>query len=664
MKYLDTGSISKLPSGYLRAIVTTGLAGDAGIVTSSEPGAGQLRVKLTYHLTQDLSQDDYQVKLALDFPADYFWAPHLTPQDGNIMEQHIFRTPALIARGAGRTVIVIPDVELMDASPVRWYMDLNAPQGEMILGMSESEISDHVLYKKKGGACYPAGKCEFGFYLLLFDQELENPFRPVLEFFWSRYGREHSDTAGISKQLMHKYIERTYNWAFSSWKDVVWQEFIAGGKRVGAPVFIVTAMQSPNYKGVPREREVRSVWNQAWFCSLRSATGLYRHARRTNNHELLQYARMTKELALAFPQENGLFDAVIATEMEQFTESGQTYQRSKGWDTRYFGNSDRNPFGKNVRQAPRHLLDMSFTARYMLIWYSELEQDERLLKYALRYADRLLELQDESGFFPGWVDSAGRALGVLDDSPESAMSSAFLFLCAQITGEQKYTQAALRSIEAVLEEIVPSGRWEDFETYWSCSRCLSDHVGRRIARNGMYKTCNFSMYFTALALVEAYKATEDMKYMQNGQLVLDELLMTQASWQPGFIPIPALGGFGVLNADAEWNDARQSLFAGLILEYADLLLSDEYKERALAALKASFAMMYCPENPQVKKQWEKVWPFFNEQDYGFNMENYGHDGRANAEGMGIGEFTIYDWGNGAAAEGCQWIMDHYPQLLP
>ncbi len=140
--------------------------------------------------------------------------------------------------------------------------------------------------------------------------------------------------------------------------------------------------------------------------------------------------------------------------------------------------------------------------------------------------------------------------------------------------------------------------------------------------------------------------------------MLDEMLMYQASWQPPFIPIRALGGFAVMNADGEWNDSRESLFAEIIMNYGKELRSTEYQERALTALYASFIMMYCPENPETKEQWEKVYPFFNEKDFGFTMENYGHGGETNASGLGIGEFTIYDWGNGAAAEAYNRMKDH------
>jgi hypothetical protein len=114
-----------------------------------------------------------------------------------------------------------------------------------------------------------------------------------------------------------------------------------------------------------------------------------------------------------------------------------------------------------------------------------------------------------------------------------------------------------------------------------------------------------------------------------------------------------------MNADGEWNDSRESLFAELILLYGKSLDNEEYLQRGLAALRASFVMMYCPENPETKEQWEKVYPFFNEKDFGFTMENYGHGGETNTEGLGIGEFTIYDWGNGAAAEAYNRILDHF-----
>jgi hypothetical protein len=74
-------------------------------------------------------------------------------------------------------------------------------------------------------------------------------------------------------------------------------------------------------------------------------------------------------------------------------------------------------------------------------------------------------------------------------------------------------------------------------------------------------------------------------------------------------------------------------------------------------------MMYSPENPRVKAMWEKVYPWFGPADYGFTMENYGHGGRTSAAGEGMGVFTIYDWGNGAAAKAATRILNHWRHVF-
>jgi len=175
----------------------------------------------------------------------------------------------------------------------------------------------------------------------------------------------------------------------------------------------------------------------------------------------------------------------------------------------------------------------------------------------------------------------------------------------------------------------------------------------------MHKQCNFSMFWTAEALLEAYRVTDDQRYLGWGRRTLDELSMAQQVLQPPFIYVPALGGFGVMNSDGEWNDSRQSLFAELFMEYYKETGDAQLFQRGATALKASFVMMYCPDNPEAKVQWEKKMKFFGPEDYGFTMENYGHGGAATREGGGMGSFTIYDWGNGAASEGRNRIHDHY-----
>ena len=49
-----------------------------------------------------------------------------------------------------------------------------------------------------------------------------------------------------------------------------------------------------------------------------------------------------------------------------------------------------------------------------------------------------------------------------------------------------------------------------------------------------------------------------------------------------------------MNADGEWNDARQSLFAPIYLEYYRETGLPEYFERGVSALRASFVMLVLP----------------------------------------------------------------------
>ncbi len=666
----NNNSSSLLPAPaneFISEIKFDSLASVSPDISFAKISEGLLHVNVRFKLPDPVKQDDWKITIKPAFTPSFHWAPHLTPTDENIIARHVFRSPALIMADSKKELVVIPDLDLVNKNmAMQWYMDMDAVQHTMTIGLSNAQLGPHVLYLRKEGQVFPAGNFEFGFYIMTNTdaESIADPWRKPLAFLWSKWGKPLYQQGEPIKDSLLPYVKHTYNWAFNTWKKNVWQEFDLNGKRVGAPVFIVNVTQSPNYPGEVNEREFRSIWNQAWFSSLRSASGLYRYAKKINDTSLMRKAEMTKELALSFPQHDGLFSSVIATPMETIKIKGEELNRSAGWQHYYFGNSDRNPESGGAAKAPLHILDMSWTALLMLNWYDELEKDERLMQYATQYADRLITLQEENGFFPAWLDSkTGKSIGMLDQSPESSMSVTFLLKLYQLTKKQAYLDAVIKALNVIDQKIIPVGQWEDFETYWSCSRIFDSLVNKKITRNDQFKQNTLSMYWTTEALYNAYKVTGRAAYLTKGQRVLDELLMFQASWQPAFIAIHALGGFGVMNGDGEWNDSRQSLFAELIIDYGKELNNEEYQQRGIAALKASFVMMYCPENPATKEQWEKVYPFFNEKDYGFMMENYGHIGETDSNGLGIGEFTIYDWGNGAAAEAYNRINDHYPGLV-
>ena len=640
------------------------LANIAPQIAISDAGDGWQRVRLTWQLDQSVQQDELSIKFGLDFTPDFWWAPHLAPEPDDCIAQHVFRSPALIARQGAHQLTLVPDLDVCgQRKDAPWFMDVDAPARAWRIGLSDAALRRHVEYQKVPGMTLAPGAVELGFFVTAYsdDEQPANPWARVTHFLWQRYGQPLFAQGKPLTVPMDRYVEHVYRWAFDTWEKAVWQEFDLDGKRVGAPAFIVNVTESPNYPGEVNLREFLSIWNQAWFSSLRGATGVYRYARRTHNADLLRRANLTKEFALAAPMRDGIFPGVYRTKMTKVNIGGKDYTRSEGWGTGYWTNSNRSPRERGVTDAWFHVLDASWTALLMLRWYEELEADARLLDYAKAYAEKLLTLQDARGFFPGWLHPETlEPTPVMARSPETSMSVSFLLKLAEITGDERYRAAALKAMDAVLVEAVPNGRWEDFETYWSCcSFGKEEFLGKRVPRSGMYKQCNFSMFWTAEALLECYRLTGRADYLKWGRRTLDEMSMTQQVWQPPFIFIPALGGFGVMNFDGEWNDSRQCLYAELFMDYYRETGDPHLFERGIAALKSSFVMMYCPENPEAKALWEKVWPFFGPADYGFTMENYGHIGRVSEAGEGIGEFTIYDWGNGAAAEGRNRIRDHF-----
>ena len=632
--------------------------------------AGWRRVRLSWDISRAVAQDELAVRFDLGFEPDFWWAPHLAPEEGYVVAQHVFRSPALIAARGPLTLAVVPDLDIVGAKPEDpWFLDYDAVNRKMWLGLVRTDIPEHVLFKKAPGMTFAPGKVEMGFFISASNDggEVRDPWRGVAAFLWKRWGAPLYAKGEPIPGRLEPYVRRTYDWAFRGWGRFVWQEFDLGGRRVGAPQFIVNISQSPNYPGPWYQREFLSIWNQAWFSSLRSASGLYRYGRFLGGAEgepFMAKARLTKELALAAPMADGIFPAVIGTANDVVEIGGRKLARPRGWDEARWSNSDRTPDDHGITPDWFHVLDMSWTALLMLRWHDELEKDPRLLDYAKAYGEKLLTLQDGRGFFPGWLHPVTHAPGpVMNRTPETSLSATFLLKLADMTGEARFRAAALRAIDAVLADVVPDGNWLDFETYWSCCSWGRDkYLDRKIERNAMHKQNTLSMFWTAEALLAAHKATGERRCLEWGRRTLDELSMAQQVWQPPFIYVPALGGFGVMNADGEWNDSRETLFAELFLDYAKVTGEPAYRERGMVALKAGFVMMYCPENPAVKAMWEKVYPWFGPADYGFTMENYGHGGKTSPEGEGMGVFTIYDWGNGAAAEAVMRILDHYGPL--
>ena len=143
-----------------------------------------LYINLSFSLKNSVQQGDWRIAVKPDFLPSFHWAPHLTPTDRNVIDQHVFRSPALIVADDHQTLILIPDLDIMQkGTPVRWYMDMDASSNTLILGMCNNHVSEHVLFERDQETTYPKGDIEIGFYLMYSDSKevLRNPFKKPLE---------------------------------------------------------------------------------------------------------------------------------------------------------------------------------------------------------------------------------------------------------------------------------------------------------------------------------------------------------------------------------------------------------------------------------------------------------------------------------------------------
>jgi len=582
---------------------------------------------------------------------EHLFIPHLAPEPGNVIGDAVFRSPAILIADRALAIAFIPDLDdVCRADGFRAWLDYDHPRSTMTFAVGAYEETGHVFFKRKP-AHFPKRDVSLRIHVLTSSEprDLENPYGMAARWLWEHWGQGGFERA--SAPPIDRYAEHVLHWAFSSdgWGESVWQDVaMPDGSRAGAPVFIVDVNHHPS---VPLEkrtwREPPSIWNQAWFSTQRCANGLLRHARRTGSLDLEKRAHSMTQIALGAPQSDGLFPAVLLRD-------GTGEETDWRWT-----NSNRRP--PSASESACHIVDAAFTSRMLLDWYA-LTSETVARDYVLAFAERLVSLQRATGAFPGWVEPDGRVVPELAEGPESAVAVTLLLELAKLADvpdarRAAYRRAALAAL-SFLENVARHGRWEDFETYYSCAPWgADDQIGRRVLRNGVYKQNTLSIFWCAEAFVHAWRATGDARHLDLARRAVDELSLYQAVTDVPFYPAPTHGGFGVMNGDCEWNDARQSLFAPLYLELGRETKDTELVQRGVSALRASFTMLYCPENAALAKAYEARFPFFGPESYGFMMENQGHN-----PSEPIGTFTIFTWGNGSALATLATVRDRFPEI--
>lgn len=123
--------MKEFPADYSSLIESVSIDGLGNAEFSSEIteiGTNMVKVNIRFDTKgATVQQDDWQVQVKPSFKPTFNWAPHLTPTDKHIIDQHVFRSPALIVTDRQRGLVIIPDLDILSKSGKnRWYMDMDA----------------------------------------------------------------------------------------------------------------------------------------------------------------------------------------------------------------------------------------------------------------------------------------------------------------------------------------------------------------------------------------------------------------------------------------------------------------------------------------------------------------------------------------------------------
>jgi len=576
---------------------------------------------------------------------DFVWTPALRPEADDVIGQHFFRSPAVILQAKRDFAALIPDLDFIkENSPLPACLNLDRfnqdIQPEMRYGLRPHILKGHVYFQHTPAmtASIKNTTLQFGYYLYLdTDAPPQAGYQKVVYFLWDHYKKQYINNLLPQTQPFDAYAEQIYSFA----NKTLWRETMIDNERCGA---MVLSRQCPD-----------DVWFQGWFNQLRSAYGLHYFGTRMNNSDWVKRAEATQHLILHAPQDKGLFPTIFVL--------GDSPDQNR------WVNSNLQGGGPDLF----HPLDCSWTAYWLLKWYQDLRWDARTLPFCRHYADALLKLQLENGAIPDWVkadtlepiekyngekyadttfDYIQHMLSRWDTrrfihSAESAASGLFLAELVKVLGNQdarheKYLSSAIRIANYLQTYVLPQQKWFDFETFFSCSVKPLDFYDRYTRQ---YPQNTLVMHWTAAFLLTLYEVTHNKNWLSLGKRVQDYLNLYQQVWNPPFLSIYGFGGFGVMNTDGEWNDARQSQFGCTQADYFLATDGPEYLERAIYAVRAAFTCAFLPAN-------KKVYPTgYRRKPQGQAAENHGHGGHEMLCGV-----SGFDWGTGSALTGAAYLL--------
>jgi len=626
-----------------------------------------IRYKMSANRDLFLSKIIIKYDILLGKNPDFTWVPHICPKNNLVIGDHVFRSPVIIYKKENIAFALIPDLKTLTQNhPFQTFLNLNLnPEDKDInaqisYGFGNYKPFRHILFEHNQNKLWEINAnidLTFRYYIIVFNEKSDSEILTLINsFFWEKYGRKLLYTSMKPQILPYEVnVKEGFDAIFERhqyWGDLTINNVECGGFWVQTwygkeklPIKFIQMNDRNEYaQKQSKKNRIAVIFNNAWFLNIRSAYGIRFFGELWNDNSLIQKSNQMLNTILELPRTNGIFPSLIFPKSNN-TNEFFTAKGVKAW----FYIDDFN------------VVD----AALAMYWAIKISNDFRLKKDLVQtkskeLADLIKNIQLENGIIPHFVnfDKSNNPIIIKDliNSASSGASLTFLTEYYKFSQDEEMILLCEKTAKFLRNEIISEDKWHDFEVFYSCTYPGFTDYDEYTKSHLMNTLC---IYWCAEGFKELFKITQNDEYLESGERVLAILSLFQQVWNMPYISIDTFGGFGVQNADAELNDARQSLFVRTYIEYYLETGKKEYMERGIAALRASWALQLLEDYRDICPGNFEGLETVNEIDKGCIRENYGHSGRDER----ISGYIMFDWGIGSAAMAVAYVKKHIGDLF-
>ena len=644
--------------------VTVTLSGSTAIAEVEQSltlrsGAASVHIDVRAELKGDPPRLEYllsPIAFAEEGTPEFSHAPAYKRSPGDVIADRVFFAPATIVQTGGQFAAIVPDLNLINEHRVyaerarpqkhRWIfgvpidssritlpavLDLELVSGMtsqplMAYGLMDVIAEQHVYWRhvNAGGTfvrTLSSRELRYGMDLLLASDALPNRgFQRASQFLWEQYGQHYIRQPRPQALPFAEYARALYPASFDykgytvefennkpimvhrapegpqAWNS--WQEWEAGGQSMG-----MLRLTAPQW--------FHLTYITAWWNNVADALGLAYWGEALSDASIGEKVDKVINSVLAAPQNEGLFPSLYDLDKQSWQRSlwrfpGEDYDPN---ETRTYWDWETSDY---------HTAAAAVTAGYLMEFYRLGREDPRILAFVQRFGDFLVDRMAPDGAVPAWFDANLQSRPSMRWNAEGGANVWVLSELFRATEESQYLDAAIRAAQFLLDEVLPTQRWVDFEALYSCAvkaETFHDERTGQPPRNAM------AMSWALQGFVSLYEVTREDKYLDAAEAVADYAGLLQTVWAPHYI-ITAypFGGFSSQIGDAEWLDQRDHRFAGILVRLGLLTGRQDLIERGVAAARASLALVTHPRHTANGIYNAPTFPF------GLGPENIDHEG--------------------------------------